>query len=57
MPTPLAVGFGEACAVAQREMERDLRHVERLSKRLYDGLQVAPLLSLGHVTRSKIWER
>jgi cysteine desulfurase len=53
VPTPLAVGFGEACAVAQREMERDLRHVERLSKRLYDGLQekIPSIILNGHPTK------
>ena len=38
MPTPLCVGLGEACAVAEREMQNDLKWVSFLSKRLYDGL-------------------
>jgi len=38
LPHPLLAGFGEACAIAGREMERDLRHVQRLSKRLHEGI-------------------
>lgn len=38
VPHPLCVGFGEACALAGREMERDLAHVRRLSQRLHDGV-------------------
>ena len=34
----LVVGLGKACAVAGEEMENDLAHVERLSKRLVDGI-------------------
>ena len=34
----LVVGLGKACAVAGEEMENDLAHVERLSKRLIDGI-------------------
>ena len=36
MPTHLIVGLGEACAIAEREMEADKAHIERLSKKLYD---------------------
>merc|ERR1719265_296578 len=39
LPTPLLVGLGEACKVAKEEMEYDHKHVERLSKRLLDGLK------------------
>lgn len=39
LPTPLLVGLGEACRVATAEMENDNKHVERLSKRLLDGLR------------------
>lgn len=38
VPTPLVVGLGEACEVAQREMAADRAHVTRLSKRLHEGL-------------------
>ncbi|KAH8921820.1 cysteine desulfurase [Atractiella rhizophila] len=38
VPAPLVVGFGEACRIAKLEMERDRQHVERLSKRLIDGV-------------------
>lgn len=37
--TALVVGMGAACAVAKSEMERDLAHVTRLSRRLLNGLQ------------------
>ena len=43
----LVVGLGKACAVAGEEMENDLAHVERLSKRLIDG--IAAKLSLIHI--------
>jgi cysteine desulfurase len=36
--TPLVVGFGEACAIAEREMERDKRHIKNLSERLWKGI-------------------
>ncbi|KAF6005211.1 cysteine desulfurase [Cyanidiococcus yangmingshanensis] len=38
LPTPLVVGLGAACQVAEQEMERDHAHVVRLSKRLFDGI-------------------
>jgi len=38
LATPLAVGFGEACAVAAREMGHDLAHAERLQRRLFDRI-------------------
>ena len=41
LPHPLVAGFGAACEVARREMERDLAHVQRLSKRLHDGVVAA----------------
>jgi len=37
----LVAGFGAACEIAGREMERDAAHVERLSKKLYDGVVAA----------------
>ena len=50
LPHPLVAGFGEACAVAQREMTRDRAHIERLSKRLRDGLtaRVPDIVLNGH---------
>jgi len=39
LPTPLVVGLGEACAVAGREMAADHAHVERLNRRLVDGIR------------------
>lgn len=38
LPTPLVVGLGEACAIAQREMDWDYQHVCHLAKRLLDGV-------------------
>merc|ERR1712025_1561687 len=34
VPTPLAVGLGEACSIAMQEMEYDRKHIDRLSERL-----------------------
>ena len=34
MPTPLVVGLGAACELANREMEYDHQHVKRLSDML-----------------------
>merc|ERR1719167_116123 len=38
VPTPLAVGMGAACAVAQQEMHYDTQHVNRLSNKLVQGV-------------------
>eukprot|EP00455_Lapot_gusevi_P031179 TRINITY_DN3369_c0_g1_i7.p1 TRINITY_DN3369_c0_g1~~TRINITY_DN3369_c0_g1_i7.p1 ORF type:complete len:255 (-),score=80.07 TRINITY_DN3369_c0_g1_i7:116-880(-) len=38
LPTPLVVGLGEACAVAERELQYDNEHVTKLSKRLHEGI-------------------
>merc|ERR1719315_757517 len=38
VPTPLVVGLGAACALAQQEMEYDHKHVSRLADKLVDGL-------------------
>ena len=38
LPTPLIVGLGRAAELAQSEMERDRRHIDRLSQKLYHGL-------------------
>ncbi|CAG2121633.1 unnamed protein product, partial [Medioppia subpectinata] len=38
VPTPLTVGFGTACAIAQQELEYDHKWVEYLSKRLVDKI-------------------
>jgi cysteine desulfurase len=39
LPTPLVVGFGEACSLAKQEMKRDDEHVSKLFNRLYTGIQ------------------
>jgi cysteine desulfurase len=41
LATPIVVGFGEAAAVCEREMDNDKRHVDRLFKRMYEGLTKA----------------
>lgn len=53
MSTPLVVGFGTACEVAAREMERDTTHVRRLSDRLLKGIQerVPAVVLNGHPTQ------
>lgn len=38
VPTPLVVGIGEACAIAQREITYDHKWMEFLSKRLMDKI-------------------
>jgi len=38
VPTPLVVGLGAACELANREMEYDHQHVKRLSDMLVQGL-------------------
>ena len=41
LPTPLCVGLGAACELAEREMAADLAHVTALSQRLHDGITSA----------------
>lgn len=38
VPTPIVVGFGEACEIAMREMDYDHKWMERLSKRLMNRI-------------------
>ncbi|CAF3964290.1 unnamed protein product [Rotaria sp. Silwood2] len=38
VPTPLVVGLGAACQVAQQEIANDEKRVAQLSKRLIDGI-------------------
>ena len=38
LATPLVVGLGRAAEIALVEMERDRRHIDALSQRLYNGL-------------------
>ncbi len=40
-PTPLIVGLGEAAKIAKNEMKKDLEHVTKLSKKLYDNVMKA----------------
>ena len=41
LPTPLCVGFGKACALAQEELAAEAARVRALRDRLYDGLRQA----------------
>ncbi len=41
LATPLVVGFGEACAIADREMAREDERIRQLRDRLYNGVAVA----------------
>jgi cysteine desulfurase len=38
LPTPLVVGMGEACRVAELDLEKDMAHIKMLSDRLYKGV-------------------
>lgn len=38
LPTPLVVGLGKAAEIAAQEMERDRKHIDGLSRMLYEGL-------------------
>ncbi len=38
LPTPLCVGLGEACAIAEREMAAEDARIRGLRDRLYDGI-------------------
>ena len=42
------VGLGEACAISQKEMESDSRHIKKLSERLLQGLSG----KISHVVRN-----
>eukprot|EP00040_Diaphanoeca_grandis_P001123 m.17539 g.17539 ORF g.17539 m.17539 type:complete len:467 (-) comp11550_c0_seq1:389-1789(-) len=39
LPTPLCVGLGKACSIANHDMEFDGAHVEHLAERLVSGIQ------------------
>lgn len=53
VPTPLVVGLGEACRLAQQEMPYDSEYVKKLSERLIKGLTS----KLSHVLRNGDPER
>lgn len=48
LPTPIVVGLGEACEIAEKEMAYDKKWIEFLSKRLIDGI----VGKLEHVIRN-----
>ncbi|KAI5180239.1 cysteine desulfurase [Nematocida sp. AWRm80] len=39
LPTPLIVGIGKACEIAQTQMKDDLKRITRLSNKLFKGIQ------------------
>eukprot|EP00933_Yihiella_yeosuensis_P069082 TRINITY_DN7523_c0_g2_i3.p1 TRINITY_DN7523_c0_g2~~TRINITY_DN7523_c0_g2_i3.p1 ORF type:complete len:451 (+),score=96.05 TRINITY_DN7523_c0_g2_i3:98-1450(+) len=39
VPTAICVGMGMAAEVAQKEMERDARHIQKLYRRMHDSLK------------------
>ena len=39
LPTPLCVGIGEACAIAQKEMGEENKHLQVLRDRMLNGLK------------------
>lgn len=39
LPTPLCVGLGEACAIAEREMGAEAERLKMLRERLYNGIK------------------
>jgi cysteine desulfurase len=45
LPTPLCVGLGEACAIAEKEMEAESAHITNLRNRFYQAI----LKNLEHV--------
>jgi len=51
LPSSLAVGLGEACRIAKREMKADYEHVSMLAQRLIDGVtsQVPQVVRNGDV--------
>lgn len=47
LPTPIIVGFGEAAAVCQKEMDNDCKHVEQLYTRMHGAITSAlPMITL-----------
>lgn len=48
VPTPIVVGLGEACRISKEEMQYDANRIERLSKRLIDGITS----KVNHVVRN-----
>lgn len=38
LPTPLVVGLGKAAELAAKEMEQNRQHIERLTKKLHEGI-------------------
>ncbi|RHY34700.1 hypothetical protein DYB32_000729 [Aphanomyces invadans] len=56
LPHPLCVGLGEACALAQREMENDHKWVQHLAERLQKGIHDAiPHVILNGDKEQRYW--
>lgn len=53
VPTPLVVGLGAACELANREMEYDHQHVKRLSDMLVQ-VKMMVVIRIVVIYRSKI---
>eukprot|EP01013_Petalomonas_cantuscygni_P009969 TRINITY_DN2290_c0_g1_i1.p1 TRINITY_DN2290_c0_g1~~TRINITY_DN2290_c0_g1_i1.p1 ORF type:complete len:458 (+),score=109.44 TRINITY_DN2290_c0_g1_i1:111-1484(+) len=53
LPTPLVVGLGAACSVAERELDRDIKHVTGLRDRMWNGLtsRIPNIILNGHATQ------
>jgi cysteine desulfurase len=55
LPTPLCVGFGKACALAQEGLTAEAARVRALRDRLYDGLrQAVPDLRLNGAAEPRL---
>jgi cysteine desulfurase len=55
LPTPLCVGFGKACALAQQEMPAEAARVRALRDRMHEGLrQALPDLRLNGASESRL---
>lgn len=46
LPTQLTVGLGAAAQLCEQEFESDKRHIERLSKRMLNGLMDIPVTNI-----------
>jgi cysteine desulfurase len=55
LPTPLCVGFGAACALAQRELPTEATRLRNLRERLYEGLrQASPEIRLNGAAEPRL---
>ena len=54
VPTPLVVGLGAACELANREMEYDHQHVKRLSDMLVQVKMMVVLIIMMVIIRMAV---